>query len=234
MDKALVFTGSDWDNWLFRDWYRDGANARYPTWQMTFNLLNQRFEKPHIIETGCQRLEDDLGGGMSTSVFCEYLQRYGGSLISVDLSPHSIAAAVKCTKKYTVDKRFFTMDSVTFLRQYGTEIDLIYLDSFDYPYVQLLNEFGGQKDIVKAEERLKAVGVEELHARFGHIINPCQEHCLKEMKAVEKNLHPRSLVLIDDNQLAGGGKPRLAKEYLAEQGWICLMDFQQSLWVRSI
>lgn len=234
MDESLVFTGPDWDNWLYRDWYRDGANSRYPTWQITFNLLNQRFRMPRIVETGCQRLKEDLGGGMSTSLFCEYIGRYGGQLASVDLSPQSISAAQKVTRKYNVDKQFFTMDSVKFLEGWTDPIDLIYLDSWDYPYGQMLNAFGGQKDLVKAEEELKKLDVKEVLERFKSIIDPCQEHCLKEMKAVEKNLHPKSIVLIDDNQLPGGGKPRLAKEYLAEQGWVCLMDFQQSLWIRSI
>jgi hypothetical protein len=39
--------------------------------------------------------------------------------------------------------------------------------------------------------------------------------------------------MIDDNQLPGGGKSRLAKEHLAGLGWSCLLDFQQSVWRKS-
>jgi hypothetical protein len=61
-----------------------------------------------------------------------------------------------------------------------------------------------------------------------------QQHCLNELIAIEKNLTSNSIVLLDDNQLSGGGKPAKAKQYLIEKGWTCILDLQSSLWVREL
>jgi len=60
-----------------------------------------------------------------------------------------------------------------------------------------------------------------------------QKHNLRELKAAYKNLHKGSIVLIDDNDFANGGKSRLSKRFLLKTGeWICLLDHGQTLWVR--
>jgi len=235
-DTKLLFTGPDHhENWLYNKWYRSGINYRYHTWQVAFNILNQRANPSAIIlETGCQRAKDDLGSGESSSIFCEYISRYGGKLISVDISPQSIRAAKECTASFQVEKEFHVMDSVAFLKQYKGLCNLVYLDSYDYPYGELLAHFGGKQDITIAKKALKKLTMEEVDARFSTLIRPSQQHCLNELTAIESNLSKGSIVLLDDNQFPGGGKPRLAKEYLLSKGWICLLDFQQSLWVRGL
>lgn len=206
MDDKLIYTGPDYkENWFFNDWYRSGGNARYWTWQVVLNLLNQTIQEPVIIETGCQRMEDDIGGGMSTKLFCEYISRYGGKLISVDINRRNLEMCAKWTQKYDCDKQFIQSDSVEFLSNYSGEVDLVYLDSYDYPIP------------FNQGEALKA-----------------QTHNLNELIAIEPQLTETSIVLFDDNYLDGGGKPRLAKEYLRKRNWFCLLDYQQSIWVRSI
>jgi hypothetical protein len=78
---------------------------------------------------------------------------------------------------------------------------LLYLDSWDYP--------------VGADDGSRAAS---------------QEHCLGELDAALPSLHARSLVLIDDGDLPGGGKPLLAKRRLADLGWSPLVDAYQTLW----
>ena len=236
MNASLLFTGPDHkDNWCYNRWYCSGGNSRYYTWQLVFNLLSQRSDpSATIVETGCQRLKSDIGGGESSTIFCEYISRYGGKLISVDNSPHSIKAAEECTAAYQIEKKFHLSDSVAFLQQYKGPCDLVYLDSYDYPYGELLNAFGGEKDVEVAEEKLMKLTRTEIDSLFGSVITPCQQHCLNELNAIESKLQEDSIILIDDNQLPGGGKPRLSKEYLLDKGWTCLLDFQQTVWVRSL
>ncbi len=59
-----------------------------------------------------------------------------------------------------------------------------------------------------------------------------QLHNLKEFKLAEPLLHEKSIVLIDDNNFTNGGKSRMTKQYLHEQGWRVLLNMQQSLWIR--
>jgi hypothetical protein len=164
---------------------------------------------PVIIETGCQRQEEDLGAGMSTSIFAEYISRYGGKLIVVDLFEEHLNRSRQYLQKWPdIDVQFEVSDSVKYLEDYRGPCDLIYLDSLDYPIAE--NEGN-----VKMQQQ-------------------AQEHCLRELRAVEKNLTANSIMLIDDNQLSGGGKPAKAKEYLVDRGWTCLLDLQSTIWVREI
>lgn len=61
---------------------------------------------------------------------------------------------------------------------------------------------------------------------------PSQRHNLLELQSTLKNLHPRACVLIDDNCEDGGGKGELSKVILIEYGFVCLLDYYQSVWVR--
>lgn len=209
MDSTLVYTGEDHSNWFYDRYFYNGSNSRYYTFQLSLNLLHQRHELPVILETGCQRHEEDVGAGMSTSIFAEYIKRYGGSLITVDNNEEHLERVRGFLEKWPdIDKTFVKSDSIQYLKEYKGKCDLLYLDSLDYP-----------------------VGV-DLGNRQMQIA--AQDHCLNEFLAVEDQLSSNSIVLLDDNQFAGGGKPALAKRYLLQMGWTCLLDLQSSLWVKEL
>lgn len=207
--RELIYTGEDIkDNWLYNRYYYGGGNARYYTFQIALNLLRQRTPNPVIIETGCQRQEEDVGAGMSTSLFAEYISRYGGELISVDLVLEHLVRAATYVKKWPEAKvKFAHSDSLLFLREYRSHCDLVYLDSLDYP-------IGAEAGDVQKQKA-------------------AQEHCLNELIAIWPALNSQSIVLLDDNQLPGGGKPALAKQYLVDHHWHCVLDLQSSLWINK-
>ena len=95
-------------------------------------------------------------------------------------------------------------DSVSYLDTFQENIDFLYLDSYDY----------SSKDI--------------------SIQKASQEHHLKEIKAVEDKLHDNSIVLIDDCRLPGGGKGKLAIEYLTKSGWKIDMNKYQLLLIKDV
>lgn len=210
IDTQLLYTGEDIKgNWFYNKYYYGGANSRYYTFQLALNLLHQRHKNPVIIETGCQRQEEDVGAGMSTSIFAEYIQRYGGSLITVDIDRIHLARAQSYVTKWPeAIITFVPMDSVSFLKQHQGQCDLLYLDSLDYPV--------GEND-------------GNLAMQYA-----AQEHCLNEFLAIESKLPDNIILLIDDNQFGGGGKPKLLKEYLLSHQWICLLDLQSSLWIKLV
>jgi hypothetical protein len=235
-DTELLFTGQDLhNNWFYNRYYYGGANSRYYTTQSALNLLSQKTSSPTIIETGCQRVENDLGGGMSTIIFGEYISRYGGNLISVDISGVSLECAKHCLKEWpSIDVKLVESDSVSFLSEYTGKCDLLYLDSFDYPICQLARCYSDIPDLGKAIESLSSLSREKILAEQMTLIGDCQRHALKEFQVIEDRLSDDVILMIDDNQLAGGGKPRMLKDYLLSKDWVCLMDFQQSLWVRRV
>ena len=205
--KDFVFTSDEIEpNWFYKKYFYGGGNSRYWTFQMAMNLLSQQTDNPVIIETGCQRQEDDLGAGMSTSIFGEYCKRYGGKCISVDLIEYHLNVCKRCTVEYAAHIDYVLSDSLEYLRNYNGPVDLLYLDSLDYP----IGDNAGDETMRMAS----------------------QTHCLLEFKSIEPRLQPNTVLLVDDNMLPFGGKPKLLKTYLESKGWTCLFDYQQSLWIR--
>jgi len=229
--KELIYTDDSSDNWFHKKYYFCGGNFRYYTFQLALNLLSQRTKDPVIVETGCQRQKDDVGAGMSTSIFGEYCKRYGGHLYTVDLIKRHLDICKECTTEFQDHITYVCSDSLAWL---GTpsvsKIDLLYLDSYDYPDGEVFAHYGMDYSA------LNQTSQEEVLRRHGDLINPCQVHCQQEFRIAERmgKIHEKTIVLIDDNHLPGGGKSRLAKEFLSGRGWICLLDSMQSLWVKGL
>ena len=186
--------------------YASRLGRRYATFRAAFASLLERDARPTIVETGCVREKNDYSAGYSTVLLGELLRRTGGRLFTVDLSAKNIALCRRLTRRYAGLIEYSVGDSVEFLRAWvlahpGAAIDLLYLDSFDYPPA---DDPAGRE--------------------------ASQLHCRNELEAAFPALSANALVLIDDGDLPGGGKPLLAKRRLAELGWTCLLDDYQTLW----
>lgn len=229
MRKDIVYYYS----WLDKK-FRTKSDQRWNTFKTAMNLYVQNGFKT-IVETGCARLPDDWGGGQSTLLlgeFCKYLGD-GSKLWTVDLNPTNMQACKIITGECADFIDYNIGDSVAFLKSWtGPKIDFLYLDSYDYPYGHLLNAYGGAQDIAAAEKILNDMTEDQVVAKFADVIAGSQNHCVEELHAALPHLHDRSIILIDDNNLAGGGKPRLAKNELVSLGYTCLADWQQSLWIK--
>lgn len=218
--------------------YAIPAATRWHTLKAALTLAGQRAPKAgiRILETGCAREPDDWGGGMSTVIFGDYCKRFGGSVISVDNEPKHITRCEMLTVDFKAWISLVHDDSVHYLRNHRSDwpvFDLIYLDSFDYPYGALLDIYGGKQDLNKAIATLAEIPEAEIVEKYWYIIEASQTHCLNEVKAAdEAGILDHAVLLIDDNSMPGGGKPRLAKQWLLENGWTLVMDFYQTLWVR--
>lgn len=194
-------------DWFEADWAAY-LGLRAETFRTALTqLLARSGEDRTIVETGCTRLEWDAGDGSSTLLLGEFVRRHGGRLHTVDINPSNMATCRRLTRRDWWRISYHVADSVGFLSTFarrGRRIDLLYLDSFDYP-----------------------LGADEDAGR-----DSAQRHCLAELEAALPALSPRALVLFDDAALPGGGKPRLASERLRELGWTCVAHVYQTLFVR--
>lgn len=233
--KASLFSRNGW----FDRTYREGLlkAKRYHTTKAALTLVSQRTECPEIVETGCQHNAEEWGAGCSTTVLADFIAQGFGQLYTIDTSADHLARCKAITERFP-HIVYACDDSVEWLKDRATVdphppkvgIDLLYLDSFDYPYGTLLEAYGGKSDIESARKIVEGMSDEAIVDRFGSVIAPCQEHCLAEIQAAAPSLTPGAVVLIDD-VLPGGGKPRLAKEWMRAQGWLHVLEDYQTLWV---
>lgn len=226
--KDFLF-GNGW----FDKKYAGLGHRRHATIKAALNLFMQN-NGTNIVETGCCRLPDDWGAGLSTVMFGDVCKTYCKRLYSVDLSPENMAICRNITKEYNGFIDYHVEDSVSFLNRFDGTIDLLYLDSYDYPYGELLDVYGGKVDIDKAILTLGNMSDEEIILKHNDIIAVSQEHCLKELFAALPHMHKKTPILIDDCMLPGGGKGRTAKEWLLSNGYVCLLDLYQTLWIKNI
>ena len=209
----------------------DRLGKRAPTMQLALRLLADGAE---IVETGCAYTPDDWSGaGLSTVVFGAWAADHDGTVRTVDIDHDHLNACRRLTAAYRECVFYEEADSVIFLDSLpAASIDLLYLDSLDYPYGALLDLYGGKTDLNAAITTLAALPEAEVVARHGTIIAASQEHCEREITAALPALHARSVVLIDDAGLPGGGKARLARRVLAGAGWTCRLEGYQILWTK--
>jgi len=209
----------------------DTWKGRYHTMQAALNLLLQRGGKT-IVETGCQRQAWDWGAGCSTVVLAQVAKEQGLNFYSIDINPDNIKKAQELTS--LPSDHLMIGNSVDILKNWiSGPIDLLYLDSFDYPYGEMLEHFGGKTDIDTAMEILEHLHPMRIKELFGGVIAACQQHCLQETIVAMPFLHQKSVILIDDANLPGGGKAELAREWLLANGWHIVLDLYQSLYIHS-
>ena len=165
---------------------------RQKTFRRAIELLDER-SATCLIETGVARygLRNSKSDGASTAVFGLWAKANNASLYSVDISPESIAGAREAVEELGLleQVKLVTGDSVQFLENFADPVDFLYLDSYDYD---------------KHDESIQMAS---------------QEHHLKEFKAIEEQLGPNTVVLIDDCDLPGGGKGKTVIEYMTRKGW---------------
>ena len=164
----------------FDEFYRDklsGRNRiygvkvdRYVGFRKIFEeLLNKKTKGFTIIETGCSR-GFNWPDGNSSLLFFEFLNIFGGKLISIDINRENMDTCREILRKEvpkTGKAKFLTIvgDSVEALNNINEEADLLYLDSFDFdindPEPSMrhhLAELRSAKNIInKSEDLLLAV-----------------------------------------------------------------------------
>lgn len=197
----------------FEDWFRKyeenlDIGGRAKTFKKSLELLLVKTGDRAIVETGCARMEDDWGAGMSTVLFADFCKEFGAHLYSVDINPLALEMAKLLLDKAGIPLEFVSFvenDSVAFLQDFDQKIDLLYLDSLDVPIY----------DSPESAELLRS-----------------QAHQLREIEASFGKLSPAPIVLLDDNAFVNGGKSRFSKLSLATNGFSQILNGKQSLWTK--
>lgn len=125
------------------DLLKQQNNIRYTTFSHLFEILSTT--KPKIIvETGTARqgisglgVNGESMDGASTLLFTEFAKKLGCQFYSVDINAEHLAfAKATCINLFgnDISTQFIHQDSVDFLRNFPSEIDCLYLDSFNFDF----------------------------------------------------------------------------------------------------
>lgn len=195
---------------------------RRDTFRATFDLLARRRPAGHlIIETGCARQADNWeGDGQSTYLFDRFAEAHGGDVYTVDINPVSCDYARSIVGPRT---RVFQEDSVPFLhrvarelRTAGRQIDLLYLDSFDWdPANSVPSALHHLKELCAIAPALTPGTLVVVDDSFHALRGFCSP--------------PGSYVLIDDQGIAG--KAMFVARYFEQIGVPLAFDGYQCGWV---
>ncbi len=121
-----------WDTWLDKRFNYADIKIRYSTFKIAIGLFLQR-QGGNIVETGTVRQENDWGAGYSTVIFAETLKEFdAGHLWTVDISPENMDTSRRITQNVSEKITYVINDSINYISNIDREIDLLYLDSFDF------------------------------------------------------------------------------------------------------
>ena len=124
-------------NWLSK--YKNTLGIRYSSFEKLFQLADER-NLSFIVETGTARGKNKFyyskprvnwKDGMSTMLFAEYSNLVNGTFWSCDINNQNIYNAYQFTEKFSKKVNFAIADSLIFLRDINSNIDILYLDSLD-------------------------------------------------------------------------------------------------------
>ncbi len=126
--------------------FRYDFRKRRNTFRKTLELLD-KIQAKTIVETGTSRegLHGAKSNGAATIVFGKWAKENNAILHSVDISEQSVSNAQKAVDKQELNKwvQLHLSDSIAFLEQFTSPVDLLYLDSYDYssdPEVQIKSQ----------------------------------------------------------------------------------------------
>lgn len=146
----------------FLEKYNNIKNIRYDSFEKTLELSHKRNFKT-IVETGTSRgktkfffiRQYNWKDGMSTPMLAEYAKFTNGKLHTCDISEENIKNAKKFTNYFSNYIEFYIQDSLIFLSEFKSQIDLLYLDSLD-----------GHDPIAASHHQLKEaqIAITKLHA----------------------------------------------------------------------
>lgn len=200
---------TEFDNWFKKYEEKLKIGGRDQTIKAALESLLAVTTNRVLVETGCVRLADDWGAGMSTLIFADFCKQFGGHLYSVDINPEALKMAAAIIADAGIPPELVSLvenDSVEFLKNFDQRIDFLYLDSLDVP----------EYDSPESLALLKS-----------------QSHQLREAVAAIDKLTATPTILLDDNGFANGGKTRFCKLFLATKGFSEILDGKQSLWTNQ-
>lgn len=227
--------------------YLEGMSSSLGSRYYTLNVALSVFRHTRgrsIVQSGCSPLPGAHDNTYLVKIICKTLKKnknikyhifdenvkYDSYNYSAPLAQSVIRDTLR-SDQYDRGFVYETEDNTQSLKEFKDRVDLLILNENNYPTKELIKKAGIKENYLKALEILNAFEDKDL-IRYSDIINPSQERQLEQYMNIKRNLHHNSIVLLEGADLPGGGQTRLVAKQLAEDGFICLLNSKQSVWIK--
>ena len=208
---------------------------RYYTLQLVFNLFKS-LRASSIVQVGCQSRDSEYANFDLFQIFAELNEKKKKSIYKIycnikDNKKRVEEIQKEIYKNYSEDKiqikelDEYNKDSIKY-------IDLLILNDINYPINELTKEVSKELNYLEARNLLSSFSEKEINARFGGLIDSCREKMLFDYKTFKSRLSRSAIVLLEGEDYPGGSQTLLVKRQLESDGFICLLNLKQSIWIR--
>ena len=204
---------------------------RFFTMQLCFNLL-KGFRGKQILQVGCEDRDFGYDNADLFKLFSDLVNE------CKDIKYNIICKEEKDKRLYEINSLIYKNNNrhnINIIKEedYTKEkIDLLVLHDIDYPIDELTKQVSQDLNYIEAKNLLNGIDQSEFDHHYGHLVNKSRERVLQDYKTFSRRLSSKAIVLLEGNDYPGGSQTLLAKRQLEREGFICLLDLKQSVWIR--
>lgn len=205
---------------------------RFYTLELASNLLNS-FRGNQIVQVGCQDRDFLYSNYDLFNVLAELREDISLNIYHDQNEDEYRINKIQreIYKKY--DRSKITIDNII---NYNPEdinkIDLLVLHDIHFPINELITKISHDLNILEARSLLNTIEKNEFNALFGGLLTECREKMLNDYKTFRSRLGGSAIVILEGSDYPGGSQTLLADKQLESDGFICLLNLKQSVWVR--
>jgi len=214
--------------------YQSSLGQRYYTLQLTFNLF-ESLRGESIFQIGCQSRDSEYANFDLFDIFANLCIDIKDSTYDIYHNNKNLQRVSQIERKIykDYDPNKIRLKSISDYDEYATKyIDLLILNDICYPIHELTEHMSDSLNFLEARNILNGMSESELNKLYKDIIDPCRVKVLTEYETFKSRLSRSAIVLLEGNDYPGGSQTLLAKRQLESDGFICLLDSKQSIWIR--
>jgi len=210
---------------------------RYYTTELALNLFKS-YNHRSIVQAGGQSRDFQYSPVDLFNVFGEFIE-------DVEKGSYSLHLDIDNTSKDRLDfinrslYKYFDVNKIFVHKEINIknkeDIGLLVLNDIYYPIKEIkkeINKLNNDLNILECLTYLQTFSEDSFMKRFGEFVLPSQQKVLEQYKSFRKNLRSNSIVLLEGNDYPGGSQTLLAKRQLESDGFICLLNLKQSVWLK--
>ena len=208
---------------------------RYYTLELVYNLF-KGIRGDSIVQVGCQSRDSEYANFDLFDIFAYLNDTSYNSTYLVYCNEHNKEERKDYLKRKIYKDHDPNKIEKKELKEYDQQstkyIDLLILNDIYYPIDELTKNMSDSLNYLEARNLLNSIEESEINYLYGDLINPSREKMVEDYKTFKNRLSRSAIVLLEGSDYPGGSQTLFVKRQLERDGFICLLDLKQSVWIR--